>query len=75
VYQWPPLEPIGGEWPTSQWPVNYWVQDKLRLPLGSDILAGSYQLRGVWLDEAGQAWLANTPEIGFELGPVVIEAQ
>jgi len=46
VYYWPPVSPIGGEWPTSQWPAGYWVQDQLDLPIGSEIPAGQFTL---WL--------------------------
>jgi hypothetical protein len=44
LYLWPVVEPIGGEWPTSQWPAGYWVQDKVDLPVGADIPPGRYKL-------------------------------
>jgi 4-amino-4-deoxy-L-arabinose transferase-like glycosyltransferase len=54
IYQWPPLEPIGGEWPTSQWPTGYWVQDRLYLPIPSDIPTGSFTLHIAWLTSENQ---------------------
>jgi len=71
TYRWPPVEPIGGEWPTSQWPEKYWVQDKLDLPVRPDIPSGQYTLRGQWLKTD------NTPismeQTSFELGTVTIK--
>lgn len=66
VYQWTPLEPIGGEWPTSRWPAGYWVQDRLKLAISPDVPAGNFTLRLAWL----------TPENrllpGFNLGQIII---
>ncbi len=50
IYRWPALEPIGGEWPTNQWPAEYWVQDRLALPLGSEVPAGQFRLLVNWTD-------------------------
>ncbi len=44
LYQWPLLDPIGGEWPTSHWPTGYWVQDKVNLPVAIAIPPGRYKL-------------------------------
>lgn len=76
VYRWPPFEPVSGEWPTSQWPAGYWVQDKLTLPVQPDMPAGQFELHGRWLDlTTGQPPLtaAGEPFPDFELGSVTIE--
>ncbi|MEW5957623.1 MAG: glycosyltransferase family 39 protein [Chloroflexota bacterium] len=77
VYRWSPLEPIGGEWPTRQWPAAYWVQDQLDLSISPAVPAGQFLLRVDWVSssppspgEADQSGLT-----GFELGSVVIESQ
>jgi len=54
AYRWPPVEPLGGEWATSNWPAEYWVQNKLSLPVGPDVPAGEFALRGRWLNPNGQ---------------------
>lgn len=51
VYRWSPVEPIGGEWPATQWPAGYWVQDKVQLPVGPEIPAGDFML---WLVPVGE---------------------
>jgi hypothetical protein len=75
VYHWPALEPINGEWPTSQWPANYWVQDRVSLPLGADAPFGQFKLRVAWVTEDTQpSWPVN-PEgtfTSFDLGPIVV---
>lgn len=53
VYAWPPLEPVGGEWPTGGWPAGYWVQDRLELPIEPDVPPGDFKLWLAW--EAGPA--------------------
>ncbi len=77
VYQWPAIEPIGGEWPTSQWATDYWVQDKVDLLIGPDIPAGQFKLRVGLVDvETGQPSPVYPDEItlpSFELGSVTIE--
>ncbi|MFN8455586.1 MAG: hypothetical protein U0401_13120 [Anaerolineae bacterium] len=54
AYQWPPLEPIGSEWPTSHWPAGYWVQDRLNLPISPDVPNGNFTLRLAWLTPDNQ---------------------
>jgi hypothetical protein len=49
VYRWPALEPIGGEWPTSQWPADYWVQDRLALPINAEVPGGQFRLLVTWV--------------------------
>ncbi len=73
VHRWPPIEPIGGEWPTSRWPAGYWVQDKIDLPLESNIPAGQYKLRGILVSpETEEIALPSLDRAGFELGSVTI---
>src|SRR5690606_13060880 len=55
VYAWPPLEPVGGEWPTGRWPAEYWIQDRLDLPIEPDVPPGDFKLWLAW--EAGPAAL------------------
>lgn len=62
LYPWPALPPMGGEWPTSQWPVGYWVQDRLDLPRLADIPVGRWRL-----------WIRVSPDESFELDTIVIE--
>jgi hypothetical protein len=69
VYVWPLLNPINGEWPTQQWPAHYWVQDKLSLPVGADIPAGSFKLQVAWVPPHSQS---STSLEGFELGDIVV---
>ncbi len=57
VYRWPPVSPIGGEWPTSQWPAGYWVQDRLDLPVSSDMPAGRFKL---WLSLVPQEAVSSS---------------
>lgn len=66
TYSWPPVEPIGGEWPTSQWPAGYWVQDQLDLPIGPDAPAGPSRLWLTWLAEG----VASSPAV-FRPGSAV----
>jgi len=49
AYRWPPVSPLGGEWPTRDWPTGYWVQDRLTLAIGPDVPAGKFLLRGRWV--------------------------
>jgi 4-amino-4-deoxy-L-arabinose transferase-like glycosyltransferase len=62
IFEWPAIAPINGEWPTSQWPAGYWVQDRVDLPLGPEIPAGAYRLQLTW---SGQA---NSTQPVFDLG-------
>ncbi|MCK6624226.1 MAG: glycosyltransferase family 39 protein [Anaerolineae bacterium] len=75
LYRWPALPPINGEWPTRRWPADYWVQDRLNLPLGADVPPGQFRLRAIWIAEetqsvpavvSGEAWP------GFDLGWVTV---
>ncbi|MBI1876984.1 MAG: hypothetical protein HYR94_01885, partial [Chloroflexi bacterium] len=73
VYRWPVLEPVNGEWPTSQWPANYWVQDRLSLPVEADAPLGQFTLRVAWIAEdtdPPQAVTLGESSTGFELGKV-----
>lgn len=75
IYRWPALEPINGEWPTQQWPADYWVQDRLDLAVGDDVPRGQFMLRAAWVSETGEASPpANLVEssVGFELERVTI---
>lgn len=63
VQRWPLTEPLGGEWPTQNWPAGYWVQDKLYLPLDPALSPGPFTLSGQWLDPSGRP---VSPE--FDLG-------
>lgn len=69
VYAWPLVDPVNGEWPTQQWPANYWVQDKLSLPVGADIPAGSFKLQVAWVTPPSQS---STSAEGFELGDITV---
>jgi 4-amino-4-deoxy-L-arabinose transferase-like glycosyltransferase len=74
-YRWPAIEPINGEWPTSQWPANYWFQDRVSLPLGADIPRGQFILQVAWrAEDIPPAQSSDTPKTfsGFELGAVTI---
>jgi 4-amino-4-deoxy-L-arabinose transferase-like glycosyltransferase len=71
VYRWPILEPINGEWPARQWPINYWVQDRLSLPVEAGTPVGQFSLRVAWVAAAGgQPDSVKTKE--FELGRIII---
>jgi hypothetical protein len=75
VYRWPVLKPINGEWPTHQWPVDYWVQDRLDLVVGDDTPRGQFTLRVAWVSETGgPSQPANPGEssASFELERVTI---
>ncbi len=50
LYEWPEINPIGGEWLTSQWPKDYWVQDRVDLELPPNIASGEYYLRIQWVN-------------------------
>jgi hypothetical protein len=67
VYRWPVLEPIGGEWPTRQWPADYWVQDRPALPIGPEAPAGQFRLLVTWMGIDLQE--LSTP---FDLGAIVV---
>jgi hypothetical protein len=74
-YRWPALGPMNGEWPTSQWPANYWFQDRLSLPLGADTPLGQFSLQVAWsAEDMLQSQSSNTPKTfkGFELGAITI---
>jgi len=70
VYQWPPVAPVGGEWPTSQWPAGYWVQDKISLPLPPNLPPGRVALRAGWVQSEAEPPVI---EAGFELGRLTVE--
>jgi hypothetical protein len=69
-YRWQPVEPIGGEWPTNQWPAHYWIQDKLDLPVSPDIPSGEYTLRVQWQTTNNSSSFRK--QTSFELGTVTI---
>ncbi|NJN97167.1 MAG: hypothetical protein HC875_25270 [Anaerolineales bacterium] len=74
VYRWPDLPPINGEWPTRQWPADYWVQDRLDLPWGADVPPGQFRLRATWVagetqSTSGQTWP------GFDLGWITVTSE
>ncbi|MDM8528673.1 glycosyltransferase family 39 protein [Anaerolineales bacterium HSG24] len=64
VYTWPFVEPINGAWPTNQWPTDYWVQNRISLPIIADIPIGQFQLHGCW---------SGGIQANFAIGSVVIE--
>ncbi len=63
LYLWPVVEPIGGEWPTSQWPAGYWVQDKVDLPVAADIPPGRYKLGVALKSPPTEPAAASQPEL------------
>ncbi len=67
VYRWPLVAPVNGHWPTSRWPAAYWVQDRLRLPVGPDVPPGQFNLRVAWVAED-----AAIPAADFNLGLIMI---
>jgi 4-amino-4-deoxy-L-arabinose transferase-like glycosyltransferase len=73
VYRWPTLEPANGEWPTSQWPADYWVQDKLQLPVSSSVPIGRYMLQAILTAPAESARSAAEKAAVYDLGSVLIE--
>lgn len=79
IYHWPGLLPIGGEWPTHNWPAAYWVQDKVDLPVNTDIPAGQFKLWGAWIPAGVEPsdWLDRHARLGpyFELAAIIIETQ
>lgn len=74
IYRWPAVEPINGEWPTRQWPADYWVQDRLSLLLGADIPPGQFALHVAWVAESTGPLQPLPGDSGssFELGQVTI---
>jgi hypothetical protein len=65
IYRWPPVSPIGGEWPTSHWPAGYWIQDRLELAVNSDIPAGRYKL---WVSlTPSEATSSSSSQLAIEL--------
>lgn len=75
VYRWPALEPINGEWPTQQWPADYWVQDRLDLAVGDDAPRGQFTLRAAWVSRSGGSSQPANPgesSASFELERVTI---
>jgi hypothetical protein len=73
VYRWPALEPANGEWPTSQWPADYWVQDKLQLPVSPSVPAGNYTLQAILTGPAEPTRPAAETGPMYDLGPVLVE--
>ncbi len=71
IYRWPNVEPIGGEWPTAQWPVDYWIQDKLDLPIGPDLPLGQFELQGRWISQESKA----NRSAPFDLDTITINAR
>jgi hypothetical protein len=74
VYAWPWLEPVNGEWPTSQWPAHYWIQDKLSLPVGAEIPAGAFKLQAAWIAPQQPIFPLLSPE-GFGLGDILVSTK
>ncbi|MBE7473787.1 MAG: glycosyltransferase family 39 protein [Anaerolineales bacterium] len=75
LYRWPALPPINGEWPTRQWPADYWVQDRFDLPLATDVPPGQFRLRAAWVaEETPSVPAAVSGELwpGFDLGQVIV---
>ena len=75
VYHWPGIAPIGGEWSTHRWPAAYWVQDKLDLPIKTEIPAGQFKLWGVWVPAGVEPSARAELNPHFELESIIIEAQ
>ena len=73
VFHWPLLEPIGGEWPTSRWPIDYWMQDKLDLPINSEVPEGTFNLYGKWVEASSQDIVPVRDEVSLDFGRVTIE--
>lgn len=72
-YRWPMLVPISGQWPTQQWPVDYWFQDKMTLPLTSQIPVGRFELYVTWVNPNIETELDELLEYSFPLGSLEIE--
>lgn len=72
VHSWPALEPAGGEWPTRQWLTNYWVQDKLRLPMSDGVPAGSFRLYARWVKPTDRARVEDVAQADLALGPLKV---
>jgi len=72
VYRWPALEPVGGEWPTSHWLTDYWVQDKLDLPIDLTVPVGIFKLHGKWIDPSEQNLSPNIDETSIDFGEIAI---
>lgn len=70
VYAWPPIEPVGGEWPTGRWPAKYWIQDRLELFISPEVPQGDFQLWLAW--EAKPAGLPVSTAAAAALGTVRI---
>jgi hypothetical protein len=70
VYRWPFNPPIGGEWPTTAWPPNYWIQDRLDLSLPANGPTGYFSLQGQWVAEEDP--VGQPP---FDLGSINIERE
>ncbi len=48
-------QPLGGHFPTSQWPANEIITDVMRLPISSKLTPGDYRLiAGMYLLETGE---------------------
>jgi hypothetical protein len=69
VHTWPVLAPVNGQWPTSQWPAGYWVQDRLRLPVDSHVPPGQFELHLAWVAHNA---LPNHRPATFNLGLILI---
>jgi hypothetical protein len=75
VYRWPVLRPANGEWPTSQWPAGYWVQDRLRLPLASTVPVGRFTLEAVLTDPVESGHSAAESGKRYRLGSLIIKPE
>lgn len=73
VHRWPPLEPVGGEWPTIRWPANYWVQDKANLPVSADVPHGTFNLQLRWVKESGPNLPVDKKTGDHNFGPVHVK--
>ena len=73
IYRWPPLPPVSDQWPTGQWPADYWFQDKATLPITSQAPVGLFDLHVAWVDPAVELAPADLLERSFQLGSLKIE--
>ena len=66
-------QPLGGHFPTKQWPSGEIVTDIVRLPIPPDLLAGDYQLiTGLYLLETGARLTTAGGQDYINLAPIFI---
>ncbi|MCB0166625.1 MAG: hypothetical protein KDI79_20520, partial [Anaerolineae bacterium] len=73
VYRWSPLPPVSDQWPTGQWPADYWFQDKITLPISPQTPVGLFDLHAAWVDPAVELAPADLLDRSFRLGSLKIE--